>query len=69
MKERTIYLGDTSLPKPQNGFAQFEELIKGFLSSFFGWFGELGIFFGQLVRAALSPPYEGRELIRQLDEV
>ena len=69
MKDRTIYLGDTSLPKPQNGFAQFEELMKGFLSSFFGWFGELGIFFGQLVRAALSPPYEGRELIRQLDEV
>ncbi len=69
MKERTIYLGDTSFPKPQTNFAQFGELIKGFLSSFFEWFGELGIFFGRLLRAALTPPYEGRELLRQLDEV
>src|SRR5713101_88763 len=37
--------------------------------SFFEWFGELGLFCGRLIRAALTPPYEGRELIRQLDEV
>ena len=69
MKERTIYLGETSLPKPQTNITQAGELVKGFLGSFFEWFGELGIFCGRLVRAALTPPYEGRELIRQIDEV
>lgn len=33
------------------------------------WFGELGIFCGRLARAAVSPPYEGRALVRQMDEV
>jgi phospholipid/cholesterol/gamma-HCH transport system permease protein len=37
--------------------------------SFFEWFGELGFFCGRLLRAAVVPPYEGRELVRQLDEV
>ena len=35
----------------------------------FEWFGNLGIFFWQVLRAAITPPYEWRELIRQLDEV
>jgi phospholipid/cholesterol/gamma-HCH transport system permease protein len=35
----------------------------------FEWFGNLGIFFWQVLRAAVTPPYEWRELIRQLDEV
>ena len=69
MKEKAIYLGETSLPKPQTNITQFGELVKGSLCSFFEWFGELGIFCGRLVRAALTPPYEGRELIRQIDEV
>src|SRR5580693_7838343 len=38
------------------------------LVSFFEWFGDIGIFSGQVVRAAITPPYEGRELVRQLDE-
>ena len=37
--------------------------------SFFEWFGEIGLFSARLVRAALAPPYEFRELIRQMDEV
>lgn len=37
--------------------------------SFFEWFGELGLFCGRVVRSALKPPYEVRELIRQMDEV
>ena len=41
------------------------ELVDGF----FEWFGNLGIFFWQVLRAAVTPPYEWRELIRQLDEV
>src|SRR6185295_9820951 len=36
---------------------------------FFEWFGELGLFCARVVRAALTPPYEFRELVRQLDEV
>jgi phospholipid/cholesterol/gamma-HCH transport system permease protein len=41
----------------------------GLLRSFFDWFGELGFFCGRMARAALTPPYEWRELIRQLDSV
>ncbi len=33
------------------------------------WFGELGIFFARLVRAAFSPPVEWREILRQCDVV
>jgi phospholipid/cholesterol/gamma-HCH transport system permease protein len=41
----------------------------GLVSDFFEWFGSLGLFFWQVLRAGLTPPYEWRELIRQLDEV
>lgn len=41
------------------------DLVDGF----FEWFGNLGIFFWQVLRAAVTPPYEWRELIHQLDEV
>jgi phospholipid/cholesterol/gamma-HCH transport system permease protein len=41
----------------------------GMVGGFFGWFGNLGIFSWQVVKAAVTPPYEWRELIRQLDEV
>ena len=70
MKEaRTAYFAGTGFDKPQAYFLALGEMTKTILRSFFEWFGELGIFCGQLVRAALTPPYEGRELIRQLDEV
>jgi phospholipid/cholesterol/gamma-HCH transport system permease protein len=39
------------------------------MSGFFEWFGNLGIFFWKVLRAAVTPPYEWRELIRQLDEI
>jgi phospholipid/cholesterol/gamma-HCH transport system permease protein len=39
------------------------------INGFFEWFGELGIFVWQVMRAAVRRPFEGRELIRQLDEV
>src|SRR5881392_3350494 len=38
-------------------------------ASFFEWFGEFGFFWARLIRSALAPPYEMRELIRQMDEV
>ncbi|MGI8782448.1 MAG: MlaE family ABC transporter permease [Acidobacteriota bacterium] len=41
----------------------------GLLLSFFEWFGELGIFCGRLARAAVTPPFEFRELLRQMDEI
>ena len=44
-------------------------LGAGLFTSFFEWFGSLGIFSWQVLKAAITPPYEGRELVRQLDEV
>jgi phospholipid/cholesterol/gamma-HCH transport system permease protein len=41
----------------------------GRIDGFFEWFGNLGLFFWQVLRAAVTPPYEWRELINQLDEV
>ncbi len=42
---------------------------KNVVNEFFEWFGDLGIFFWRVVRAAASPPFEFRELFRQLDEI
>jgi phospholipid/cholesterol/gamma-HCH transport system permease protein len=41
----------------------------GLISHFLEWFGDLGIFFWQVLRAAVTPPFEFRELFRQLDEI
>src|SRR4051812_43217030 len=43
--------------------------LKGSLLSTLEWFGNLGNFCVRLVKAAVTPPYEGRELLRQMDEV
>jgi phospholipid/cholesterol/gamma-HCH transport system permease protein len=42
---------------------------KSFVVSFFEWFGEFGLFCGQVVRAAFGAPWEGRELVRQMDAI
>lgn len=39
------------------------------LSAGFAWFGDLGIFCARLVRAAFTPPYEWREVVRQCDSI
>jgi phospholipid/cholesterol/gamma-HCH transport system permease protein len=39
------------------------------LQLFLEWFGELGLFAWQVLRASLRRPFEGRELLRQLDEI
>ncbi|MGC1436168.1 MAG: MlaD family protein [Terriglobales bacterium] len=39
------------------------------ISEFLEWFGDLGIFFWQVLRASVTPPFEFRELFRQLDEI
>jgi len=43
--------------------------LKNQIGGFFAWFGELGMFFWQVVRAAVTPPFEFREVLRQLDEI
>lgn len=42
---------------------------KALLISGFEWFGELSLFCARLARAAMAPPYELREFVRQCDEV
>ena len=42
---------------------------RGLINGFFAWFGDLGMFFWRVVRAAVTPPFEFRELFRQLDEI
>jgi len=42
---------------------------RNLIGEFFEWFGDLGVFIWQVVRAAVTPPFEFRELFRQLDEI
>jgi phospholipid/cholesterol/gamma-HCH transport system permease protein len=42
---------------------------KSLFVSFFEWFGELGLFCGRLLKSAFVPPFEGRELLSQMDEI
>jgi phospholipid/cholesterol/gamma-HCH transport system permease protein len=43
--------------------------LWGQINQFLEWFGDLGMFFWQVVRAAVTPPFEFGELFRQLDEI
>jgi len=43
--------------------------VSQWVVSFFEWFGELGAFCWRMAGAAVTPPYEFRELIRQMDEI
>src|ERR1700730_1221850 len=43
--------------------------VWGLINRFLEWFGDLGLFAWQVARAAARRPFEGRELIRQLDEI
>jgi phospholipid/cholesterol/gamma-HCH transport system permease protein len=45
------------------------EYVGGAFTEFFEWFGSMGIFAWKVLSAAVTPPYEWSELIRQLDEV
>ena len=42
---------------------------KASVNGFLEWFGELGLFSWQVLRAAVTPPFEFRELGRQIDEI
>ena len=39
------------------------------VAALFEWFGLVGTFCGRLARAAVQPPYEWRELLRQCDQI
>jgi phospholipid/cholesterol/gamma-HCH transport system permease protein len=43
--------------------------LKRWLTSFLEWFGALGEFCVRFAKAAVTPPYEGKELLRQMDEI
>jgi phospholipid/cholesterol/gamma-HCH transport system permease protein len=43
--------------------------VKKLLLSSLEWFGGIGEFCAQLAKAAVKPPYEVRELLRQMDEI
>ena len=53
-----------ALPEISTGKSVF-----GLINEFLEWFGDLGIFFWHVLRAAVTPPFEFRELFRQLDEI
>ncbi len=42
---------------------------SGTFGQFFEWFGNLGIFSWRALHAAFTPPFELRELLRQMDDV
>jgi phospholipid/cholesterol/gamma-HCH transport system permease protein len=43
--------------------------VKDRMVLFMEWIGDLGIFFGRLVRTTFVAPHEGRELLRQIEAV
>jgi len=43
--------------------------VWNLMNLFLEWFGDLGLFAWQVMRAAVRRPFEGRELLRQLDEI
>jgi phospholipid/cholesterol/gamma-HCH transport system permease protein len=47
---------------------QWQALATTFVSVF-EWFGELGIFCGRVASTMFTRPFEGRELIRQMDAI
>jgi phospholipid/cholesterol/gamma-HCH transport system permease protein len=56
---------DLEIAHRQSPLESIAEVFTGFLE----WFGSLGIFAWQVLRAAVTPPYEWSELVHQLDEV
>ncbi len=61
------------LGAPPGPLAQSMSSTQGFslgpITTFLEWFGDLGMFSWRVARAAVTPPFEFRELFRQLDEI
>jgi phospholipid/cholesterol/gamma-HCH transport system permease protein len=45
------------------------DYVKGLVVNCLDRFGNIGEFCARLIKAALTPPFEGRELLRQMDEI
>jgi phospholipid/cholesterol/gamma-HCH transport system permease protein len=54
----------TTLDQPRSVSTGVNPVVK-----FFEWFGNLAVFCGRLIRAAVTPPYEVREFVHQFDEL
>ncbi len=57
------------LPQPSVAIRSAAAAIWHPFNALLEWFGELGMFIWQVLRSSTRRPFEGRELIRQLDEV
>src|SRR5271157_6657578 len=69
-KSRAVAGMDPPLPGPRTSLrSPMVSSSLGLIDKFLEWFGDLGIFFWHVVRAAVTPPFEFRELFRQLDEI
>lgn len=55
-------------PQPAQEPAE-RDVSTGLAGDVLEWFGDLGIFSWQALKAAVTPPFEGRELIRQMDDI
>jgi phospholipid/cholesterol/gamma-HCH transport system permease protein len=73
MSEHDLSSVEQQLAPPPEGWlvAVTNPVFEGFrlINSFLEWFGNLGIFTWRVLCAAITPPYEFRELYRQLDEI
>ena len=66
----TVAAMDAPLPGSHTSLVSpAAEAAVGPIGRLLEWFGDLAIFFWQVVRAAVTPPFEFRELFRQLDEI
>jgi phospholipid/cholesterol/gamma-HCH transport system permease protein len=61
-------IGTRATSKAREDFP-FSEKAVHLIRAFFEWFGEVGQFSYRVFRAAITRPYEFRELIRQMDEI
>jgi hypothetical protein len=66
--QHTFVMASFTAADPRSARKTTQPASTAFLIRFFDWFGELGFFCFQLVRAVFLPPYEAREFARQLDE-
>jgi phospholipid/cholesterol/gamma-HCH transport system permease protein len=57
------------LPEPATLPASPTVSSKSVITQFLEWFGGLGMFFWNVLKAAVTPPFEIGELFRQLDEI
>jgi phospholipid/cholesterol/gamma-HCH transport system permease protein len=57
------------LPQPSVAIRSAAAAIWNPFNNLLEWFGELGMFIWQVMRSTFRRPFEGRELLRQLDEV